>query len=381
MAALMRAPRPGGEPALPGHEPGATAGPDSAALPGAGATIAMDQATGQAVKAGVPAAAGAAELAAAEPTHAPSVSPSASSPGAGERATEPYHGVFNGVRDELLLEPLRDARVKTVKFNRGGSSISLRIDFENGAQAAFKPEQTALQTVPRKEIAAYRIDRLLGLGAVPPAIARKFTATELVDALAPGSQVFLPRLQEEMRIKNGEIAGELSWWIPVIKKASVDGYEIDSTDGIVTWKRYLTVGKDIPEEHAILMAQISTMVLFDFLINNPDRWSGSNARVSEDRRVLYFMDNTLSFMPDEDGHRKCRIYLKRSQKFSRSLVAAIRALTEESVRRSVSYDKGPFEFLLTSEEIKTLMKRRDYALAYIDELIAEHGEGAVLVFP
>jgi hypothetical protein len=291
------------------------------------------------------------------------------------------HDTFNGVRDEVLLAPLRDAAITHVRFNRGGSSISLRIDFDNGARAAFKPEQAAPQTVPRKEIAAYRIDRLLGLGAVPPAIGRALPADELLAAVVPGSQVFLPRLKEEMRIQDGMVPGELSWWIPIIDKAKIDGYEIDTTDGIVTWKRYLSVGKDMPEDQVSLLAQISSMVLFDFIINNPDRWSGANARVSEDGSILYFMDNTMSFGPDGEGHRKCRIYIRRSQKFSRSLVAALRALTIEEVSEAVAHDKGPFPHLLSELEIEMLMKRRDYALAYIDELIAEHGESAVLVFP
>ncbi len=82
--------------------------------------------------------------------------------------------MFDGIEDELLLSPLRNSPISKIKFNRGGSSISLRIDFENGSRAAFKPRQTNYQTIPRKEIAAYRINRLLGLTSVPPAIGRKF---------------------------------------------------------------------------------------------------------------------------------------------------------------------------------------------------------------
>ncbi|MCG8418887.1 MAG: hypothetical protein MJE77_13200 [Proteobacteria bacterium] len=293
----------------------------------------------------------------------------------------PYYGVFDGFRDELLIAPLRDSAIKRVRFNRGGSSISLRIDFENGATAAFKPQQIAPQTVPRKEIAAYRINRLLGLNSVPPAIGRKFNVRDLLDSVARSSQSYLPRLREEMRTYKDTIAGELSWWIPIIKNAQIRGYDIDTTDGIVTWKRYLTIGHEIPDDEAGMLEQISSMVLFDFIINNPDRWSGANARVSEDNRILYFMDNTLSFGNDPNGHRKCRTYLLRAQKFSRSLVATARALGEDAVRDALSRDLGPYSYLLTDKEIKALMSRRDVALSYIDELIDEHGENTVLVFP
>jgi hypothetical protein len=292
-----------------------------------------------------------------------------------------YAHMFHGVRDDLLLAPLRTGAIRRVRYNRGGSSVSLRLELDNGARAAFKPNQTNLQTIPRKEVAAFRIDRLLGLQAVPPAIGRDFSAEEVLARLETGSEVFLTRLREEILLKDGQMVGEMSWWIPVIEHAKVNGFEIDSTDGVVTWKRYLTAGAAIPESEWHMLAQISSMVLFDFIINNSDRWSGSNVRMSEDGRVLYYMDNTLAFGREPDGHRKSRTYFTRAQKFSRSLVARLRTLTEEELRAAVDHDRGPFAYLLSDEEIAAVMLRRDWAITYIDGLIAEHGETAILVFP
>src|SRR5215467_12639717 len=95
---------------------------------------------------------------------------------------------FLGIKDEILLEPLLTHEVTRVKFNRGGSSISLRLDFEGGGRAAFKPEQTNSQTVPRKEIAAYRMSRLLGLDAVSPAVGRRFVWKDVLDKVDAGSR-------------------------------------------------------------------------------------------------------------------------------------------------------------------------------------------------
>lgn len=290
-------------------------------------------------------------------------------------------GLFLGVSDEVLLAPLREARITRVKLNRGGSSVSMRLDFENGARAAFKPRQIHLQSLPRREVAAFRINRLLGLSSVPPAIGRSFAASDVLDNLHEDSLPQRPRLDAEVIVEDGAIVGELSWWIPVLDRARIGGFEIDSTDGAVTWKRYLTVGEPIPHAEWNLVAQISDMVLFDFVINNPDRWSGGNARVSEDGRTLYFMDNTLSFGWDADGHGKVRTYFQRSQRFSRSLVARLRHLRESEVRRALQSDLGPFDELLDDREIAALLSRRDRALEYIDQLISIHGADAVLVFP
>lgn len=283
--------------------------------------------------------------------------------------------------DAAALAPLRSGRIARVKFNRGGSSLSLRIDFDNGARAAFKPEQIHPQSNPRREIAAYRLDRLLGLNRVPPAVGRTFTVEEIVAAVPPKERHKLPRLDQEAIDRKGRFRGELSWWIPVIENGRVGGFNMDSTDGIVTWKRYLRPGANIPERDAALVRQISDMIVFDFLLDNTDRWSGSNAKVSEDGTVLYFMDNTMAVTHNAKGHRKSHTYLSRVQTFSRRLIGEIRALTEEQVEGVLEHDTEPFDFLATRREIAALMSRRDTLIEYVDALIAEHGEDKVLAFP
>ena len=51
-------------------------------------------------------------------------------------ATEPA-GVFLGMSDDLLLGRVRSQAITRVKVNRGGSSLSFRVDFADGSRAAF----------------------------------------------------------------------------------------------------------------------------------------------------------------------------------------------------------------------------------------------------
>jgi hypothetical protein len=283
--------------------------------------------------------------------------------------------------DDEALAPLRDGRLRLVKFNRGGSSLSLRLEFEDGARAAFKPEQVHPQSSPRKEIAAYRLDRLLGLHRVPPAIGRAFTVEELRAAIPGAERGRGVRLSTEGVARDGVYRGELSWWIPVVEDARIGGFTIDSTDGILTWRRYLRAGATIPPEAVELCRQVSDMTAFDFLVDNSDRWTGSNAKTDPGRRVLYFMDNTMSFTVSRQGAHKGSLYLRRVQTFSRRLIEAIRGLTAESVREVMAVDAGPFDALLTERELAALLSRRGLLLDYVDELIARHGEDKVLAFP
>ena len=125
--------------------------------------------------------------------------------------------------DELLLDRVRTLPIARFKLNHGGSSLSFRVEFADGSRAAWKPMQTNMQSVPRKEVAAYRLNRLLGLHAVPPAAPRAVTREELFEHLHPESLQFLPRIKAETVFgPDGRTIGTASYWIPVIKDSGFD---------------------------------------------------------------------------------------------------------------------------------------------------------------
>jgi hypothetical protein len=282
-------------------------------------------------------------------------------------------GTFLGMKDELLIDRMRVAEIAQAKLNKGGSSISFRLDFVDGSRAAFKPEQINPQSVPRKEVAAYRINRWLGFNAVPPATMRTFHRDDLVGKLPPESPYLAKRIEAETLFDaEGFTRGEVSYWIPVILDS-----RLDTLENVLNWWRWMTVGEEIPPDKLGMMQQLSSLLIFDLLINNSDRFSGGNLMTSKDGRVLFWMDNTFGFQIEPEGHLRCRTYLFRCQKFSKKMLSALRRFDLAALRQALA----PEPDVLTEAEMKSVIARRDVALRYVDGLLAQFGADKVLVFP
>jgi hypothetical protein len=286
-------------------------------------------------------------------------------------------GTFMGMSDELLLERVRTQPIVRFKVNHGGSSLSFRIDFADGSRAAWKPLQTNLQTIPRKEVAAYRLNRLLGLNAVPPAAPRAVARDELLSHLHPESVPLIPRIEAEAIFgPEGKTVGTASYWIPVIKDSG-----FDTPEGQRLAQAWLSQGEVIPPDQRDMAAQLSNLAVFDFLTCNPDRLSGGNMKMSPDGKQLYYMDNTMSFFVEPAGKEKTREELMKVQRFSRATYAALDRISVPALERILSEETGtPYE-ILTPEEIRAVVARRDVVRAYVTVLVGQFGESKVFAFP
>ena len=134
---------------------------------------------------------------------------------------------------------------------------------------------------------------------------------------------------------SGKTVGEASYWIPVIKDSG-----LDTPDGRREAEAWLTQGETIPMERRSMAAQLSGSIVFDFLIDNPDRYSGGNMKMSEDGTRLFFMDNTMSFFLDPEGMEKVRVVLLRTQRFSRSLYEALGRLDVDALKHALAEESG-----------------------------------------
>jgi hypothetical protein len=168
------------------------------------------------------------------------------------------------------------------------------------------------------EVAAYELDKLLGLDMVPPTVVR--------------------RVESDL--------GSLQLWV----------------EGCKTYKSVEQQAPRTPE----FSHQISRMKLFDNLIFNDDRNAG-NFLVDSSWDVI-LIDHSRAFLERKE-------ILKGESKlpasFDRKLVERLRALRPEDLESAM---KG----LLQKSQVEAVLARRDKLLQRLDELVAKQGEARVL---
>ncbi|OGD24731.1 MAG: hypothetical protein A2Y56_01580 [Candidatus Aminicenantes bacterium RBG_13_63_10] len=181
------------------------------------------------------------------------------------------------------------------------------------------------------ELAAYRIDKLLGLNMVPPTVERNYNG--------PGSfQLWMDS------------------WMTLEKKMD-DNIKIPSYK-IFHWNRALYLQR-----------------FFDNLIANDDRHQ-NNYLITQDWR-MYLIDHSRSFRTYGDFLKKLQYTDKRRDgpmemlEIPRVLLDKIKALDFEAVRGAV----GDY---LTEDEIKAVLTRRDLILKEMDRICKKNGEANVL---
>lgn len=289
-----------------------------------------------------------------------------SGPGTAEPAL--WGGELVATQVEHYLEVLKPQRLRSV----GRTSVVFRAELAGPVDAAFKVSTRSHPYAPQAEVAAYRVGRCLGLRHIPPAVLRKLSG-EALAARWKGAPEKLAALRERMRVDQaGQVLVAAIYWVDGLTELG-----LDNAQGVARMRRWLGQAQSPPPpDQAPLAAQLSALLVFDYLIGNPDRFSGSNMKGTADGSIVYFRDNDLGFPMRRHVQRTRRLQrrLHWTQRFSRRLVGALRGLTVECVTAGAPG-------LLRTGQARGLVERQQEALSYIDALISRYGPKAVLPFP
>jgi hypothetical protein len=259
----------------------------------------------------------------------------------------------------------------------GHTSVVFKLKLEGGVEAAYKPRSRRGKARYKGEIASYRLGRALGLSNVPPALPRSFKASELRAAVGdregPAGKLFA---EEVIVGDQGEVDGALIPWIVGLKFLP-----LESEPSRKEWQGWLDSEAEVPPGDVVLASQISTMLVFDYLTANWDRFSGGNVGADETRRRLLFIDNDAAFFdpPPPEPLSRQRAHVRETNRFSRSFVGALRGLSPAAAKAAMGNEK-PGEPLLSDRVLAGLEERRKDALAIIDAKVAKEGEERVLAF-
>lgn len=273
---------------------------------------------------------------------------------------------FNGVSEDHILQEIRTARI-TGRRQVGSTSVNFHLSLAGDVDAAFKPRSQSHGDAYRAEIAAFRLNRMLGLSRVPPAITR----------IIPRAQLHLSAETTVTVERDGTVRGAAIYWVPLLRDSRIDQERERSR-----WAGWLRQRGTVPPEQSARAEEVSTLVVFDFLTGNWDRWSGANVPMDAAGHLIY-RDNNGGFEEPFGESMLAGVmrHLRLVQKFSRGVIDRARALSEASIRAEMALDGDPAHPPLSAAQIASLLRRRDTLVAYVDDLVRRHGEAAVYPWP
>jgi hypothetical protein len=283
-----------------------------------------------------------------------------------------FRGPVERADDGAWLARLASGPIASVRHNGGGTSLTLRVTFHDGRRAVFKPAQRLPSSNHRAEIAAYHVDRTLGFGRTAPVAGRRISIAYLESELASDAPA-LERLRSEVSSQGGLVEGAMIAWhsSPLVLADVPTGFRADLRATAHT-------GPGRTRE----LAALSDLLVFDFLIDNTDRFSGGNVLASGKKDgPLVFLDNASAFLP---GRARAGATLARTLdgvcRFPPATLAALAALTPPTLSTTLgaSLARDPLAPVLDPKTLGAIDARVTALLAHVAACRAEHGEAVVL---
>lgn len=375
-----------------GELPGAASAPAAQPAPSASSALgAPGSSSAASVAASIALASGAATSTPA-PSTAPAapvfvVAPEATSPAATltQDLPRPHDGKGAGfvgpvdvALDAAWITRLAAAGITEITPNRGGGSISMKVRFADGKKAVMKPEQTGKPTDPRAEIAAYHLDRLLGFGRTAAVVGRRFALAEVRAALvASGADAaFLERIDKLLVVRDGKVDAAMIAWhtAPLVEEESAPA-----------WMSTLDSREAVPAESLSKLSEWSDLVVFDFLIDNPDRYSGGNILRLGKNGPLVFLDQGAAFGRNRLRDKLTTVgRLDKICRFRKATLAALRhagaaapAADRLGAALGASLARDPIAPVLAADQLEAIDERVASLAGHVGSCEARVGAPAV----
>jgi hypothetical protein len=265
-----------------------------------------------------------------------------------------------------------DGDVKAAR-SIGHTSVVFKVELASGKKAAWKPATRRGPLRYKGEIAARRLGIALGLVNVPRVWFRALDAKGLTGVMASESAELFAR---EAMVSGGMVKGALIPWIDGLEFLALERAPLSGQ-----WKQWLRKGETIPDDQRELARQVSTLVAFDFVTGNWDRWSGGNVGIDKATGTLLFIDNDGAFfeVAPLEGLARNKKLLVGIDRFSRSFVTHVRDLDDAAITAALG-EESPGVPLLSTKAVAAVLARRKQLLQIIDGKLADGGDDA-LFFP
>lgn len=290
------------------------------------------------------------------PTAAPPSPPAATptSAAAGVR-------MFRGRPEDDLLHEMATRPVRRVIERFNSSTLVFHCDLGDGYEIAFKPARQGERDWWVHELAGYELARALGIeGRVPPAVYRQVPVGALDGFLRDAN------LEVE---RNGMVEGAAIVWMPVLRRTN-----LHTADARAEWNPWLDPRQSIPPERLTRATQIASLIVFDYLQANFDRWNSANVPQDE-RDDLVFRDNNRAWYM-QNLRRTERGGIDGIRRIPASLLAAVeRTPGEVLARRTVASDFR----ILRDNQVREYEVRRRALLARVNEAVEEYGRDRVVI--
>jgi hypothetical protein len=214
---------------------------------------------------------------------------------------------------------LPDKAVVELKGVRHAASFKTIDEMKTGYTPLGQGGEMNFQDTWHTEIAAYEVDKIIGLGMVPATIERVLHGTR----------------------------GSLQWWV----------------DSFMSEAERVQKHIDVPDTEA-WNRQMYNVRLFDNLIYNVDR-NLFNLLITKDYEIR-LIDHSRAFRVVSTPRAP-----KDLTRFSKSLLDRLQRLNRDDLTARIGKH-------LTQYQIRALLQRRDAIVALAADLVAQHGEAAVL---